>query len=82
MSERKGKLRWVEDYLIAQLKGEKKEGILLDTLISEIIGKYGCTKMTARSYVMPLFYARPALVELSAEYNGLIILTEFGKNQQ
>ena len=32
MSERKGKLRWVEDYLIAQLKGEKKEGILLDTL--------------------------------------------------
>jgi len=75
-NERNAKINWVENYLLQQLQGEKKNGITTDDAVRVIIGKYRCTRITARSYLMSVLYDPNPKIVQSADYSGLLILAQ------
>lgn len=74
-NERNSKIDWVESYLLQQLE-EKKNGITTEQAVMAIIGKYRCTRITARSYLMAVLCDPNPKIIQSPDYSGLLILAE------
>lgn len=75
-NERNAKIDWVENYLLQQLQGEKKDGITTEQAVMAIMGRYRCTRITARSYLMAVLYDPEPKIVQSPDFSGLLILAQ------